>query len=76
MQLTLINRLKLCYEILTIRSGHAHRAQEKGLSTFQRGYMYGLEDGKLNALSASLCPYCGESDRMFHCDFCGKNSTR
>ncbi|HBA1511074.1 hypothetical protein I5420_08080 [Citrobacter koseri] len=44
MKLTLINRLKLCWEILTVKSGHAHTAQEKQLSTFQRGYRAGLKD--------------------------------
>lgn len=46
MKLTLINRLKICWEVLTIRSGHGHAAQEKILSTFQRGYSAGFEDGK------------------------------
>ena len=44
MKLTLINRLKLCLEILTVRSGHKHSAQEKQLSTFQRGYIAGRYD--------------------------------
>ena len=48
MKLTFINRLRLCFEILTMRSGHAHVAQEKQLSTFIRGYEAGLKDGKLN----------------------------
>lgn len=47
MKLTLINRLKLCFEILTLRSGHRHSAQEKQLSTFIRGYEAGLYDAKL-----------------------------
>lgn len=46
MRLTLINRLKLCIEILAIRSGHNHAVHEKQLSTFQRGYDLGLDDGK------------------------------
>jgi hypothetical protein len=45
MKLTFINRLKLCWEILTARSGHEHPAQEKQLSSFQRGYEAGLYDG-------------------------------
>ena len=45
MRLTFWNRLKLCFEVLTIRSGHAHQVQEKQLSTFQRGYCAGMEDG-------------------------------
>lgn len=48
MLLTLRNRLKLCFEILTVRSGHKHTAQEKQLSTFLRGYYAGLKDGKLD----------------------------
>ena len=48
MKLTFINRLRLCFEILTVRSSHAHSAQEKQLSTFIRGYEAGLKDGKLN----------------------------
>ena len=48
MKLTFINRLRLCFEILTVRSGHAHSAQEKQLSTFIRGYEAGLKDGNLN----------------------------
>ena len=37
MKLTFLNRLRLCFEILTAKSGHAHPAQEKQLSTFIRG---------------------------------------
>lgn len=48
MKLTLIKRLKLAFEVLTIRSGHKHTAQEKQLSTFMRGYDAGFKDGKLN----------------------------
>ena len=48
MKLTFLNRLRLCFEILTAKSGHAHPAQEKQLSTFIRGYEAGLKDGKLN----------------------------
>ena len=47
MILTILNRLKLCYEILTITSGHNHPTDEKVLSIFQRGYAAGLQDGKL-----------------------------
>lgn len=46
-KLTIINRLKLCWEILTVRSGHKHSAQEKQLSTFQRGYGAGMKDAQL-----------------------------
>ena len=49
-KLTFINRLRLCWEILTIRSGHAHTAQEKILSTFMRGYYAGVKDANLNQL--------------------------
>ena len=48
MKLTLLHRLKLSYEILTITSGHNHAAQEKQLSVFQRGYAAGFRDGKVN----------------------------
>ena len=46
MKLTIINRLKLCFEILTVRSGHKHPAFEKQISTFQRGYVIGFRDGQ------------------------------
>lgn len=45
MSLTFINRLKICLEVLTIRSGHKHTAHEKQLSTFIRGYNAGFADG-------------------------------
>ena len=48
MKLTFLNRIRLCIEILTAKSGHAHSAQEKQLSTFIRGYEAGLRDGNLN----------------------------
>jgi len=48
MKLTIMVRLKLCWEILTVRSGHNHAAQEKILSTFQRGYEAGYYDGIVN----------------------------
>jgi hypothetical protein len=47
MTLTLWNRLALCIEILTIRSGHAHAANEKELTTFMRGYTAGMRDAQL-----------------------------
>jgi len=50
MKLTLKHRLKLCLEILTITSGHAHSADEKQLSVFQRGYDAGLFDRNLEEL--------------------------
>ena len=52
MKLTFATRLKLCWEILTVRSGHTHSAQEKQLSTFQRGYAAGMEDSALEAQAA------------------------
>ena len=48
MNLTMINKIKLCFEILTAKSGHKHHAQEKQLSTFQHGYAAGMRDEKLN----------------------------
>lgn len=49
MKLTILNRLKLCFEILTIKSGHKHSAMEKQLSTFKRGYDAGIKDERLSA---------------------------
>lgn len=46
MRLTIKNRLKLCFEILTTTSGHGHPTDEKQISIFQRGYAAGLRDGK------------------------------
>lgn len=48
MNLTFINRLKLCFEILTIRSGYKYPANEKQLSTFINGYNAGFKDNSLN----------------------------
>ena len=47
MKLTLRNRLKICFEVLTIRGGRGCTAQEKQLSTFLRGYYAGMEDQAL-----------------------------
>lgn len=44
MILTLKNRLKLIWEIVSIRSGHKHKAQVKQLSTFIKGYEAGFKD--------------------------------
>lgn len=44
MPLTIINRLKICWEVLTIRSGHKHPAQVKQLSIFIQGYEAGRQD--------------------------------
>jgi len=46
MKLTLWVRLKLAFEILTLRSGDKHMAMEKQLSTFVRGYEAGMADQK------------------------------
>lgn len=46
MRLTIIHRLRLCFEILTSRSGHNHPSVEKQLSVFQRGYLHGFNDAK------------------------------
>ncbi len=54
MILTLVNRIKLCWEILTITSGHAHATQEKQLSTFMRGYDAGMKDAKMMAKSGDF----------------------
>ena len=48
MKLTFLFRLKLCYEILTIKSG-----QEKQLSTFRRGYAAGMKDAMIEARDKS-----------------------
>ena len=45
MELTWRNRLKICWEVLTIRSGHKHPAFEKQLPVFLRGYKAGFKDG-------------------------------
>jgi hypothetical protein len=50
LKLTFFVRMKLCWEILTVRSGHKHSAFEKNLSTFERGYMAGLYDGAVGNL--------------------------
>lgn len=51
MKLTLRHRIKLCWEILTITSGHAHSAFEKNLPIFQRGYVAGRKDSALEKSS-------------------------
>jgi len=43
-KLTLKLRLKLCWQIITYRSGHKHRAQVKGLPLFEAGYAAGFFD--------------------------------
>ncbi len=44
MNLSIWTRLKLCWEIMTLRSGHKHPSQLKQLSTFQAGYKAGFID--------------------------------
>jgi hypothetical protein len=44
MDLTFRNRVKICFEVMTKRSGHKHIAKEKCLSTFIRGYQAGRLD--------------------------------
>ena len=46
MKLTIIRRLMLCWEIITITSWHKHSANEKDLSTFMRGYSAGMNDAR------------------------------
>jgi hypothetical protein len=59
MKLTFATRLRLCWEVLTIRSGHRHSAQEKQLSTFQRGYDAGTKDAALEDQAAPrTCRNC------------------
>ena len=49
MTLTIKNRIILCWEILTITSGHKHPAHVKQLSTFMDGYTAGFKDGLLQS---------------------------
>lgn len=46
-KLTILKRLKLVFEILTIKSGHKHSAQIKQLSIFKEGYSAGRRDERL-----------------------------
>lgn len=76
MKLTIINRLKLCFEILTVRSGHSHCAQEKMLSTFQRGYNAGMDDAIDENLRCSAGRKIGKykvrtMQGWFHATWCG-----
>ena len=54
MKLTIVNRLKICFEILTIKSKHTHTVQEKQLSIFQHGYQAGIADQKLEDKNISI----------------------
>jgi len=63
MKLSFKNRIKLCWEIISARSGHAHAAQEKQLSTFIKGYDAGRHDQQLEYnhqinSDGKECPYC------------------
>lgn len=52
MKLTLKNRLKLCWEILTIYPGcyrFGNCPNEKALAVFQRGYVAGMKDARHEA---------------------------
>jgi len=49
-KLTLINRIWLCIDILTIRGRNGSPAYEKQLSTFMRGYDSGRHDESLHNL--------------------------
>jgi hypothetical protein len=53
-KLTLINRIRLCVEILTIKGRNKSPAYEKQLSTFMRGYDSGRNDESLNNLFREL----------------------
>ena len=59
LKLTFLVRLKLCWEILTVKSGHGHSATEKNLSTFQKGYDVGLYDRALEQ-AETVCSGAGK----------------
>lgn len=46
MRLTVLARLRICFEVLTMRGRYGYPAEEKRLSVFIRGYEAGLKDGK------------------------------
>ena len=50
MMLTIRNRIRIALEAMTICSGHAHKAHEKQLTTFKRGYYAGMKDAELMKL--------------------------
>lgn len=64
MKLTLKNRFKLCWEILTTKSGHAHTAQEKQLSVFHHGYAAGRLDTELYISDVNRGGFCKECDGL------------
>jgi hypothetical protein len=45
MRLTILRRLRICFEVLTTRDRHQTFTHEKCLPIFQRGYVAGLRDG-------------------------------
>lgn len=47
MILTFRNRLKICYEVLTIRDKQQTFTHEKIQPIFMRGYVAGMNDAKL-----------------------------
>jgi len=47
MILTIRNRIRIAWEAMTICSGHTHKAHEKQLTTFMRGYCAGMKDAEL-----------------------------
>jgi hypothetical protein len=63
MRLTFTAKMKLCWEIMTITSGHAHTALDKQLSTFQRGYAAGVNDARLMARE-SPCGSCANRGKV------------
>ena len=48
MKLTVLKRLSICFEVLTIKSGHNHTAQVKQLSVFKYGYDCGMKDANID----------------------------
>lgn len=77
MKLTIWNRIKICWEVLTITSGHPHPTQEKQLSIFQYGYSCGVQDGRTIEdycipENKKYKPFCfGDVYKSFHdCEPC------
>ena len=62
--LTIPNRLRICWEVLTAKSGHKHKAGEKMLSTFLRGYTAGMKDGKASHFSSVSGQWVSVKDRL------------
>ena len=67
MKLTFKNKIKLCFEILTIKE-----KDEKGLSTFIRGYVAGMKDEK----ASNKCVRIGYDLYECDCDKCIELDTR